>query len=362
MTGHTASSAVLDFLRQLSEAPGLPGHERAIADIVEAAWRPLVDDIRRDALGSVIAVKRGEGPEPRPKLMLATHMDEIGLIVTAIEDGGFLRFTNMGGVDRRISFAQEVTVHGRNGPLAGIIGAKPPHVTSAADRGKPVKLEDQFIDVGLPEDEVRRLVRPGDLVTFSRRFLELQGGHVAGKALDDRASVAAVYDALLRLQHMRHTADVYAVATVQEEVGLRGAFTSTYGIMPDIGVAIDVGFGDSPGQSDADTIELGQGPAAMRGPNVHPVLEQTLAELAAADGIPCQTEAVPGDSGTDAWAMQVTQSGVPTAVLSIPLRYMHTTVEVARMDDIHATGRLLARLALAVDRSLLERLVDPLDV
>src|SRR5690554_4631102 len=209
-------------------------------------------------------LKKGTGAEPRPKVMLAGHMDEIGLIITKIEKEGFLRFSTIGGFDQRVLLAQEVVVHGKE-PLIGVIGAKPPHIQAPGEQSKAVKMEDLFIDVGFDsEDEAAKAVRVGDLVTLKRDVVDLQGSFMAGKSFDDRAGVAAILECFKTLAGMSHTADVYGVATVQEEVGLRGAVTSAYGIVPDLGIAIDVGFGDSPGLPESDTIKLGKGDSEER--------------------------------------------------------------------------------------------------
>lgn len=339
---------VRDFLARLSEASGVAGHEEAIAALVEEAFRPYADEVRRDRLGNVIALRRGAGPEPRPKVMWAAHMDEIGMMVSKIEPGGFLRFAPVGGVDRKTTLGQEVRVHGRR-PLRGIVGVRPPHLLGPGEREKHIPLDEQFIDVGLPEARVRELVRPGDLITVERRCLDLLGGLLAGKAFDDRAGVAAMFQGLRYLAGIRHAADVYAVATVQEEVGLRGAMTSTFHVMPDVGIAIDVGFGDMPGQDETVTIEVEKGPALTVGPNIHPLLHRLLVSICKEHRIPYQVEVAPGNTGTDAWAMQVTRSGVATALLSLPLRYMHTSVEVVSLQDVRSAGRLLALAAAAID-------------
>jgi endoglucanase len=279
--------------------------------------------------------------------MLAGHMDEIGLMVTQL-DGGFIRFTQVGGFDVRTLMGQEVTVHGRR-DLAGVIGSRPPHVLSAKERSKPVPMEDLFIDVGLHPDELGAYVRVGDLITIRRSLIELQNDLVTGKAFDDRASVTAIAVCLDVLGSLAHEWDVFAVATVQEEVGLRGATTSTYGVAPDIGIAIDVGFGDQPGVSTDHAIELGKGPALAIGPNYHPALLAEIQAVARDLEIPVQTEVEPRAAGTDASAMQITREGIPTVLFSLPLRSMHTSVETVSVKDIQRTGRLMAHFIASLD-------------
>lgn len=351
-----------DFLKTLSEGTGVSGYEGPVSAMVADAFRPLVDEVRFDRLGNCIGLRRGEktkdGPAksgPAVKFMLAGHMDEIGLIVTKVDEHGFLRFTDVGGIDQRTLPAQEVVVHGRN-DLPGVVGVKPPHLVSPDEAVKALKKEDLYIDVGLTGPEAKKLINVGDLITLRRDFLELKNGLVSGKAFDDRAGVAVIYECLQQLTKLHHSADVYAVATVQEETGLRGAITSTYGVVPDLGVAIDVGFGDQPGVPEHQTTPLDKGPGVTVGGNIHPKVFEAMQKLAAENAIPIQVEASPGATGTDAWAMQVTRAGVPTGLIGLPLRSMHTTVETLAMGDIKKAGRLLALFIASVDRAFVEGL------
>ncbi len=345
---------VVPLLKSLSEASGVSGYEDQVRKLVVEAFTALADEVRVDPMGSVIALKQGVGPEPRRRVMLAAHMDEIGLIVSKL-DQGFLRFTQVGGFDVRTLMGQEVIVHGQR-DLPGIIGSRPPHVLSEDERSKPVPMDELFIDVGLTDSELRTTVRIGDLITIRRPFTELKNGLVCGKAFDDRAAVVSVALCLDALQMLRHEWDVYAVATVQEEVGLRGATTSAYGILPDIGIAIDVGFGKQPGVSERDAIELDKGPALTIGPNIHPAMWAELKRVADAFEIPVQVEVAPQSTGTDAWAIQVTREGIPTALLSIPLRNMHTPVETLATKDLARAGRLMALFISGLDEAFIKRL------
>lgn len=346
---------IVPLLKSLSEASGVSGYEDQVRQIVYDTFSGLADQVRADAMGNLIAFKRGGvGSAPRRRIMLAGHMDEIGLIVTAL-DKAFLRFTQVGGFDVRTLMGQEVVVHGRR-PLCGVIGCRPPHVLSAEEREKPVPMDQLFVDVGLGEQALQEAVRVGDLITIRRPFMELKGGLVSGKAFDDRAAVAAIAVCLDALRTMRHEWDVYGVATVQEEVGLRGAITSTYGIAPDAGIAIDVGFGNQPGVGPEMAIELDKGPALAFGPYLHPVLFGELQRVAREFEIPVQIEAVPSGTGTDANAIQVTQAGVPTALLSIPLRNMHTPIETLSVKDVQRTGRLMAQTIAGLDEGFYTRL------
>lgn len=343
------------MLRQLSEASGVSGYEDEVRSLVSERMRALADEVRVDAMGNVIALHRGYTAQGcGPSVMLAAHMDEIGLMVTAVEKG-FIRFTPVGGFDDRVLLGQEVTVYGRR-PLPGVIGSRPPHVLSSNERNKVIPREQLLIDVGLPPAEVEALVRTGDLITIRRSLVELRNELVASKAFDDRACVAVILVCLEVLQGMRHTWDVYAVATVQEEVGLKGAMTSTFAIMPTVGIALDVTFGSQPGVSDAEAMELGKGPTIAFGPNIHPAVFERLKSTAQAHEIPYQVEPIPAATGTDAWAMQVTRAGIPTGLVSIPLRSMHTSVETISVKDVERAGRLLAHFIAGLDDGFLNAL------
>lgn len=345
---------VKQIFRTLSEAPGVSGYEQAVVAPIREGC-PWADEIRTDKLGNLIMLKEGRGNE-RPKIMLAAHMDEIGLIVTKIEKDGFLRFSTIGGFDQRVLLGQEVLVHGSR-TLLGVIGAKPPHVQTRGEQSKAVKMEELFIDIGYDEEkQARELVHIGDLVTLKRDVSKLQGSFLAGKAFDNRAGVAAILECFKVLSNVQHQADVYGVATVQEEVGLRGAITGTYGIVPDIGIAIDVGFGDSPGLQENQTIKLGQGPGIAIGPQVHPQIHKRMVETAKEWNISYSIDPSPFPGGTDAYAMQVSQAGVATILLSIPLRYMHTPIETLDYEDVRHTGRLMAMFIAGLDDEFVEGL------
>ena len=346
---------IVPLLKRLSEANGVSGYEHEVREIVQEELERHADKVWVDTLGNVIARKKGKGRKPRPAILIATHMDEIGLIVSDLEDG-FLHFQQVGGYDDRVLLGQEVTVHGRR-DLPGIIGARPPHVLPQSERDKSIPYDKLLIDVGLSPQELPQVVRVGDLVTMRRELVELKGGLVTGKALDDRVSVVAAVVCLEELSRMRHRWDVYAVATVQEEVGVKGAITSTYGLQPDVGIAIDVTFGEQPGTPDEHTHALGKGPTIGVGPNYHPKLQEALVETAEAleMGYHLEPEARPG--GTDAYAIQVSREGIPVELISIPVRNMHTPVETVSVKDVERVGRLLAAFIARLDGTFLDSLV-----
>lgn len=349
---------IVPLLKRLSEASGVSGYEHQVREIVLEEFGRYADQVQTDTLGSVIALKRGTAPEPRPSIMLATHMDEIGLIVSTVEKG-FIHFQQVGGYDDRVLLGQEVMVHGRH-DLPGIIGGRPPHVLPKGERDKPIPYDKLLIDVGLPADELEQKVRVGDLITMNRQLVELKGELASGKAMDNRVSVVAAAFCLEELSRVRHQWDVYAVATAQEEVGLKGAITSTFHLQPDVGIAIDVTFAKQPGTPDEYAHELGKGPTIGYGPNFHPGLRAALVEAAKALEMDHHLEPAARVGGTDAVAIQITREGIPTALIGIPLRNMHTPVETVSLKDVERTGRLLAHFITRLDQDFLDSLTwDP---
>ncbi len=336
-------------LKRLVETHAPSGHERPMADLLRDEWADLVEAFESDRLGSLIGLKRGLGER---KIMLAAHIDEIALMVRQIE-GAFVYAHRLSGIDPRVMLAQPVIVHGERA-LPGVVATKPPHMLKAAERKQYAPVEALVIDLGLPAAEVASLVRVGDLITLDAPMIELQGRMAASKAMDDRACVAALTVCLRLLNNVKHSWNVYAAATVQEEVGLRGAATAAHHVAPDCAIALDVGFAEQPGVSPG--AKLGGGPQIAIGANFHPKLVQRLRDVAAYYEIPCQTEAVPARSGTDAWAIQVARDGVPTALVSVPLRNMHSPVETLDIKDIERAGRLLAHFIAGLDESFLDAL------
>lgn len=341
-----------NHLKALVETHAPSGHEGPIRDVIRQAWGSLMDSVEQDRLGSLIGIKRATQPlDPPRRIMLAAHMDEIGMMVRDIVDG-FIYVHSISGVDFRVMLAQPVVVHGKR-PLLGLVASAPPHLLTAAAREKYPAFDELVIDVGLPAEEVNELVRLGDLITPDAPLVELQGRRVAGKAMDDRACVAAVTVCLNELKGMNHRWDVYATATVQEETGLYGARTAAYQIRPDIAIALDVTFAPQPGVNGDDTCEMDGGPALGLGPNIHPKLYDKLKETARYYEIKTQDEVLPGNSGTDAWAIQVALEGIPTALLGVPIRNMHSPVETVDLRDIERTGRLLAHFIAGLDAEFL---------
>lgn len=357
---------LLPLLKKLAETPGPSGLEERVSVVVRDAWAPLTDTVETNWVGSLIAVKRGQGTEPRPRLLLAAHMDEIALMVKQVvsypkdEDGsGFLRVAHVGGVDVRQLYGQMVTVHtSRQKPrdLVGILGALPEWMLPPERHSRPYKFDEIVVDVGLPANELKEWVSVGDFITFRQPVRKLLNRRVTGKAFDNRASVAAVTVCLEHLANRRHEWDVIAVATAQEETALLGAYTSAYAEKPDAAIAIDVTFGKGPGTTDDLTFELGGGPTIAMGPNVHPGMVKGLKDAAEVLEMKVHDEPQERPGGTDAYGLQIAREGVPTGLISIPLRYMHTTVETLALKDIKRAGRLLAEFAVRLDSSFLDDL------
>lgn len=335
----------MELLKELCQTSAVPGQEQRLGTIVERELESVTDEIRVDALGNVIAHRRADKSRSARKLMIAAHMDEIGFVVSHIEARGWLRLVPLGGHDPRNMVAQRVTVCGVRGDLPGLLypGLKPPHIQTEEDRKKELKIPDFFVDLCLPEETVKEQVQIGAMVTLQRDFLEIGDG-VNGKALDDRI---AVYVMIRAMQQARSSGfDTCAVATTQEEVGLRGAGVSAYGVAPDLGIALDVTLAaDIPGVPEHEQVtRLGNGVAIKLLDSAsisHPALFRGMKELAERRGIPHQIEILPR-GGTDAGAIQRARHGVPVVTLSVPTRYVHTSIELAAKKDIQAAIDLLA--------------------
>ena len=330
----------LPFLKKMISAPGLSGFEGPIREIIQEAWEPLTDELSASKIGSLHGLKKGQGPEPRKRVLISTHMDAIGMMVTGIEEG-LMRITQIGGIDHRILPGQSVIVHGRE-ELPGQVVQPPAHLLPEAAGSGPVKMPYLLVDVGLRPADLVGKVRVGDLVSYAQEPLELTGEALAGHTLDNRVSVAAATICLEELQNRLHAWDVWAVASVQEEETLGGAQTSPFEIRPDIAIVVDVCFAKGPGASDWRNLPFGGGVGLGWGPNIHPALYKAFEEKAKALEIPYSRDLMPKMSGTDAMAVQVVAEGIPTAVLGIPLRYMHTPVEMVSLKDVRRVGRLMA--------------------
>ncbi|MBE7552293.1 MAG: M20/M25/M40 family metallo-hydrolase [Anaerolineales bacterium] len=355
---NNSSQPTIELLKRLSLAVGVSGYGRqnSIHEVITTELAPYADRVERDRMGSVVGIKAGEQQAAesgwRRKVMLAAHLDEIGAIVTKI-DKGFLRFSQVGGLDDRILMGQEVIVHGQQ-DLPGIIGAIPPHLLPPDKPNNTVDMAEMHIDVGLPARQVERWVQIGDLISFARTPAELLGGLLSAKAMDNRSSVAAMVICLQELKKLRHQWDVYAVATADEEWGsFVGATTQAYAIRPDVAVVIDVTFADV----DEIEVKLNAGPVIALGPSNHPELRERLVKICRDLELKYQSEMMPSGAGTDAYAIEISREGVPTILLSIPSRYMHSPVETIHPKDVERTGRLMAHFIASLDESFVEELI-----
>jgi putative aminopeptidase FrvX len=335
----------LAFLRDLTGAPGPSGYEGPVRAIWRASAQEFATETYADVHGSVSAVVH---PNGAPRVMLAGHIDEIGLMVSNIDDQGFLYFVPIGGHDAAILVGQRVQVHGRGGPILGVLGRKPIHLIKADDRKAAVEIASLWIDIGATDrKDAESVVRIGDAVTMIGSLDHLRGDFLVSKAFDDRVGAYVAAEAARAVAAGPTRAAVYAVGTCQEEIGYRGAITSAERIKPDVAIAIDVGFGlDHPGVEDErkrrNAIALGKGPLIARGANINSIVFEQLVAAAEAEKIPYQIDPTPGESGTDSWAIQVAHHGVATGLISVPVRYMHTPVEVLSTADVDWAVALLA--------------------
>jgi len=338
-------SKAYEFLKNLINSMSPSGFEQEAADIWRDYTAQFADEVRRDLHGNTIAVVNKGGA---PRVMLAGHIDEIGYMVKYIDDDGFIYFAPIGGVDPQIAQGQRVIIKGKKGKILGVIGKKPIHLFTPEDRNKVVKFEDMFIDIGAKSKEgAEEYVSVGDPIVNAPGFDELLGDIIVGRGFDDRVGAFVVAEALRLLSEDKPQAEVYSVATVQEEIGLRGARTSAFGIDPKIGIAVDVTFAmDTPklkGQKElVGDIKIGGGPVIARGPNINHKLFELFVKTAEEEGIPYQIEGIPRGTGTDANVIQLTRAGVAAGLISIPNRYMHTPCEIVSKKDLENAARLIA--------------------
>ena len=332
----------MELLKRLCETPGIASREEPIRAVIQAELEPLATDVRVDALGNLIAYRKGQGG---PKVMIAAHMDQIGFMARHVDDEGFIRLQPVGGFDPRTLVAQRVRVHGRE-ELSGVLmpATKPTHLLDDSERGKALKLDDLFVDVGLSGERTKELVPLGTPITFDRTCNDL-GDVMVGPAMDDRVSVYVMLEAVRGLGE--HAAEVYAVASSQEEVGLRGATVAAFGVEPDLGLALDSTLAvDIPGGTEADRVtKLGDGTAIKIMDSsliCDPRLVAHCRAVCDREEIPYQMEILPR-GGTDGGAIQRTRDGVPAITLSTPTRYVHTVNEMVHKRDVAATVDLVRR-------------------
>ncbi len=351
-------SDILPFLKSIISVSGLSGFESPVADIISAKWTPLVDELTRSTLGSLHGFKRGSGAGARPSILIATHMDAIGLMVSRIADG-FLHITNIGGVDPRVLPGTPVTIHASktNEELYGVIVMPSANLLPEDKNSGVIGILNLLVETGLTPREVEKRVHIGDRISFGTDPIEMAGECISGHSLDNRASVAALTICLEELKNKLHIWDVWAVASIQEEVTMAGAMTSAFQIRPTIAVIVDVTFGTGTGSSGYETFAIGKGVTLGIGPSMHPFLYKRMKEVAERIEIPFKDEAMPEYSSTDADEIQLIAEGIPTMVISIPERYMHTPVELVSIKDIQRTGRLLAEFIASLEADFMNKIM-----
>ena len=342
-------------LRRLIAAPSPSGFEQRVQQVIREELRPYTDDIRTDVHGNVIAALQ---PDKQPRVMLTAHCDEIGFLVRYIDGDGFLYFAPVGGFDAATLAGGRVEIHTPDGPVLGVIGRKPIHTLSSDERNSAPKLTDMWIDIGASgKEEAERLVPLGSFITRAAQLEPLRDEKVVSRALDDKAGIFTVLEAMRRISEQREKLDVgvFFVSTVQEEVGLRGARTSAYSIQPQLAIVVDVTFtSDHPGTSKQELgdIKLDGGPVLTLGGNINPRVYQRLVKAAEDAGISWQLDVQAASTGTDTDMIQVAGGGVATGLVSIPCRYMHSSSEVVSLKDIDQCAEVIARFVLALDKDV----------
>jgi len=342
------------FLKAMAETPSVSGFEQPVARIIRKRMKPFADEITTDIHGNTILTLN---PKGKPRVMLAGHYDQIGLMIKYITDEGFLTFATVGGIDTTVLPGSRVTIHTRKGPVEGVIGRKPIHLMKPEERNQgKVELTDLWVDIGAKDKkEASKYVSVSDPVTYRLDMQRLGKDFVTSPALDDKVGTYVVMEALRLLAAKKPKCALFTVATVQEELGLRGARTSCFGIDPLVGIAVDVCHAsDNPGvdKKTAGEQTLGKGPVIERGANINHVLCDLLIDTAKKKKIPYQLSASPGATGTDANAIQLNRSGVAAALIGIPNRYMHTPVEVCSLSDLDDAAKLVAETVRRIDAKM----------
>lgn len=340
-----------DFLKAIQETPSPSGFEQPVQRIVRKRMKPYADTIETDVHGNVIV---SLNPTGSPRVMLAGHCDQIGLMIKYIDDNGYLFFVSIGGIDPSVVPGSRVVIHTKNGPVDGVIGRKAVHLMKPEERGGKVDLREMWIDIGCKNrKDAEQVVSVGDPVTFRLEMSRLGNDFVTSPGFDNKSGTFVVMEALKLCSIRKIKCALFAVSTVQEEIGLRGARTSAYGVDPQVGIAVDVthatDYPDVDKRTNGD-LKMGLGPVISTGPNINQKLESLIVRAAKAKKIPYQMEAAPAGTGTDANAIQLNRAGVATALVSIPNRYMHTQVEIVSLTDLESAAKLIAETVALIDR------------
>jgi putative aminopeptidase FrvX len=346
LEGAKVESSSLEFLKRLLDTPGPSGFEAAVARVWREEAERFADRVTADVSGNSFATVN-EGGSPR--VMLAGHIDEIGLMITHIDDDGFLYVDGIGGWDPQVLVGQRIRILGKDGHVLGVVGKKPIHLMKGEEKEKASKLTDLWVDVGVRGRDavLRRGIRVGDPAVIDAGVVELGEGLIASRAIDNRIGAFVVLEALRLLSQDRPRAEVTAVATAQEEIGYQGggARTSAYRLDPQVAIVVDVTFAtDSPGveKKELGDHRIGGGPVLTRGSAAHPVVFERLVEAAEREGIPYSITASPRYTSTDADAIYLSRAGVATGIVSVPNRYMHSPNEIVSLEDLERAARLIA--------------------
>ncbi|MCK4234391.1 M42 family metallopeptidase [candidate division WOR-3 bacterium] len=341
----------LEFLEKLINSFSPSGFEEDAMKVWKKRTESFVDEVTTDVHGNSISILNKEGS---PRVMLAGHIDEIGYMVRYIDKEGYIYFSTIGGIDLHLVPGERVWIKTKKGMILGVIGKKPIHLIDQEERGKVAKIDQLWIDIGVKnEKEARSKISIGDPAVPAVGFEVLNGDMVVARGFDDKAGALIVSETMRLLSSKKPKASVFGVATVQEEIGLRGAKTSAYGISPDVGIAIDLTFAtDFPSveKKKVGDIKMGEGPVIARGPNINPKVFNLFVKTAKEEKIPYQIEGAPRGTGTDANVIQLTKAGVATGLVSIPNRYMHTPVELVNLKDLENVAKLLSAFILRLNK------------
>ena len=329
-----------DKIKKLTNAYGVSGDEVRISKIAAGLMAPYCDRVEIDDFGNVLGY-RDCGIPGAKTVMLDAHIDQIGFLITEVTDEGFLRFTTVGGVDQRMLLGSELTVLTKKGPILGIVAAIPPHLQKAGDNKKSVPIPEMVVDIGMTGEQAKKVVRVGDYMAFANDALELQGDALCGKAFDDRACLVCLLHAMELLQGKPLAVNVVVSASTKEETGFQGGISAGFKVQPDYAIAVDVTHART-GDAPQVIVKLGDGPNVDMGSNSNPKFAKRVIEVARAKQIPHIVTSCPAGSGTNAWPIQMQGQGVTTLVVSLPLKYMHSPVEMLRMSDVKNVGKLLA--------------------
>ena len=329
-----------DRIKKLTNAYGVSGDEFRISKIAAELMAPYCDRVEIDDFGNVLGY-RDCGIPGAKTVMLDAHIDQIGFLITEVTDEGFLRFTTVGGVDQRMLLGSELTVLTKKGPILGIVAAIPPHLQKAGDNKKSVPIPEMVVDIGMTGEQAKKVVRVGDYMAFANDALELQGDALCGKAFDDRACLVCLLHAMELLQGKPLAVNVVVSASTKEETGFQGGISAGFKVQPDYAIAVDVTHART-GDAPQVIVKLGDGPNVDMGSNSNPKFAKRVIEVARAKQIPHIVTSCPAGSGTNAWPIQMQGQGVTTLVVSLPLKYMHSPVEMLRMSDVKNVGKLLA--------------------